>query len=52
MKKYFSNLTVYFTDQNNNLIDFMQSVVTLTFEIKQVLQVLMDILQRSDTVHF
>ena len=36
VKKYFSNLTVYFTDQNNNAIDFMQSVVTLTFEIKQV----------------
>ena len=29
-------MTVYFTDQNNNAIDFMQSVVTFTFEIKQV----------------
>ena len=36
VKKYFSDLTVYFTDQNNNFIDFMQSVVTLTFEIRQV----------------
>ena len=36
VKKYFSDLTVYFTDQSNNAIDFMQSVVTLTFEIKQV----------------
>ena len=36
MKKYFSDLTVYFTYQNNNFIDFMQNVVTLTFEIKQV----------------
>ena len=36
VKKYFSNLTVYFTDQSNNAIDFMQSVVTLTFEIRQV----------------
>ena len=33
MKKYFSDLTVYLTDQNNNPIDLMQSVVTLTFEI-------------------
>ena len=29
-------MTVYFTDQNKNLIDFMGSVVILTFEIKQV----------------
>ena len=29
-------MTVYFIDQNNNAIDFMQSVVTLTFEIRQV----------------
>ena len=29
-------MTVYFTDQNNNFIDFMQSFVTLTFEIMQV----------------
>ena len=29
-------MTVYFTNQNNNAIDFMQSVVTLTLEIKQV----------------
>ena len=36
VKKYFSDLTVYFTDQNNCPIDFMQSVVTLTFEISQV----------------
>ena len=36
VKKYFSDLTVYFTDQNNNFIDFMQSVVTLTFEIRQI----------------
>ena len=36
VKKYFSDMTVYFTHQNNNAIDFMQSVVTLTFEIKQV----------------
>ena len=36
VKKYFSDLTVYFTDQNNMPIDFMQSVVTLTFEIHQV----------------
>ena len=35
VKKYFSDLTVYFTDQSNNAIDFMQSIVTLTFEIKQ-----------------
>ena len=35
-KKYFSDLTVDFTDQNNCLIDFIQSVVTLTFEIRQV----------------
>ena len=33
VKKYFSDLTVYFTDQ---FIDFMNSVVTLTFKIKQV----------------
>ena len=37
VKKYFLYLTVYFTDQNNCPIDFMQSVVTLTFEIRQVL---------------
>ena len=36
VKKYFSDMTVYFTDQNNMPIDFMQSVVTLTFEIRQV----------------
>ena len=36
VKKYFSDLTVYFTDQNNCPIDYMQSIVTLTFEIKQV----------------
>ena len=36
MKKYFSDFTVYFTDQNNMPIDFMQSIVTLTFEIRQV----------------
>ena len=36
MKKYFSDMTVYFTDQNNTPIDFMQSIVTLTFEIRQV----------------
>ena len=36
MKKYFSDFTVYFTDQNNMPIDFMQSVVTLTFELRQV----------------
>ena len=36
VKKYFSDLTVYFTDQYNNFVDFMQSVVTLTFEIRQV----------------
>ena len=36
VKKYFSDLTVYFTDQNNNAIYFMGSQVTLTFEIKQV----------------
>ena len=36
VKKYFSNLTVYFTDQNNMPSDFMQLVLTLTFEIKQV----------------
>ena len=36
VKKYFSDLTVYFTNQNNNYIDFMGSQVTLTFEIKQV----------------
>ena len=29
-------MTVYVTDQNNCSIDFMQSVVTLTFEIRQV----------------
>ena len=37
VKKYFSNMTVYFTDQNNSPIDLMQSVVTLTFKIRQVL---------------
>ena len=36
MKKYFSDLTVYFTDQNNMPIDFMGFPVTLTFKIKQV----------------
>ena len=36
VKKYFSDMTVYFTDQNNIPIDFMQSQVTLTFEIRQV----------------
>ena len=36
IKKYFSDLTVYFTDQNSMPIDLMQSVVTLTFEIRQV----------------
>ena len=36
VKKYFLDLTIYFTDQNNSPIDFMQSVVTLTFEIRQV----------------
>ena len=36
LKKYFSNMNIYFTDQNINPIDFMNSVVTLTFEIKQV----------------
>ena len=36
VKKYFSDLTVYFTDQNNNFIDFMQSVVKIKFEIRQV----------------
>ena len=36
VKKYFSDLTVYFADQNNMPIDIMQSVVTLTFEIRQV----------------
>ena len=34
--KYFSNMNIYFTDQNNKEIDLMNSVVTLTFEIKQV----------------
>ena len=29
-------MTVYFTDQNNMPINFMQSIVTLTFEIRQV----------------
>ena len=29
-------MNVYFTDQNNKAIDIMGSVVTLTFEIKQV----------------
>ena len=36
VKKYFSDLTVYFTNHNHNFIDFMESVVTLTFEIRQV----------------
>ena len=36
VKKYFSDMTVYLTDQNKNFIDFMRSVVTLTFEIRQV----------------
>ena len=36
MKKYFSDFTEYFTDQNNMPIDFMQSIITLTFEIRQV----------------
>ena len=36
VNKYFSDMTVYFTDQNNNAIDFMQSQVTLTFEIRRV----------------
>ena len=36
VNKYFSDMTVYFTDQNNIPIDFMQSQVTLTFEIRQV----------------
>ena len=36
VKKYFSDLTVYFTDQNNMPIDFMGSQVTLTFEIRQM----------------
>ena len=31
VKKYFSDMTLYFTDQNNNAIDFMQRVVTFTF---------------------
>ena len=29
-------MNIYFTDQNNKAIDFIGSVVTLTFEIKQV----------------
>ena len=29
-------MNIYFTDQNNKAIDCMSSVVTLTFEIKQV----------------
>ena len=36
MKKCFSDLTVYFTNQNNMPFDFMNSVEALTFEIKQV----------------
>ena len=36
VNKYFSDMTVYFTDQNNTPIDFMQSIITLTFEIRQV----------------
>ena len=28
-------MNIYFTDQNNKPIDFMGSVITLTFEIKQ-----------------
>ena len=39
VKKYLSDLTVYFTDQNNMPIDCMQNVVTLTFEMKQVYKV-------------
>ena len=38
VKIYFSDLTVYFTDQNNNFIDFPESVITLTFDICQVLR--------------
>ena len=33
-------------------IDFMQSIVTLTFKIKQVQKVQINILQRYDTVLF
>ena len=29
-------MTIYFTDQNNMPIDFINFVLTLTFEIKQV----------------
>ena len=29
-------MNIYFTDQNNKLIDLMGLVVKLTFEIKQV----------------
>ena len=36
VKNYIPDLTVYFTNQNNNAIDFMGYQVTLTFEIKQV----------------
>ena len=36
VKNYFSNLIVYFTDQNNCYIDFMQYFVTFTFDIRQV----------------
>ena len=50
MNKYFSDLTVYFTDQNNRPIDFMQRVVTLTFKIMQVYKTYMNTLQRSYTV--
>ena len=36
VKKYFSDLTVYITDQNDMPIDFMNAIETLTFEIRQV----------------
>ena len=39
VEKYFSDLTVYFTDKNNHFIDFMNLIVTLTFEIRQVKKV-------------
>ena len=36
VKKYFSDLTEYFTYQNIIKINLMNNVVTLTFEIRQV----------------
>ena len=34
LTKYFSNITVNVTDQNNNIIHFLRFVITVTFEIK------------------